>query len=96
MIIILDREYYAQVKKRLLLEEGKQYRYSFSKEDFYVYMISHEYKHYSSSGMGIRALADCFVFLKAEEQNLDLSCLKTSWLVTTLCMGKMNHKSNDS
>ena len=65
------REYYAQVKERLLLEEGKQYCYSFSKEDFYVYMISHEYKHYSSSGMGIRALADCFVFLKAEEQNLD-------------------------
>ena len=65
------REYYEHVKERLLLEEGKQYTYYFSKEDFYIYMISHEYKHFSSSGAGFRALADCFVFLKAEEANLN-------------------------
>ncbi len=70
------RNYYASVKERLLLEEGKQYTYYFSKEDFYVYMISHEYKHFISSGIGFRALADCFVFLKIEENNLDWNYIR--------------------
>ena len=71
------REYYENVKERLLLEKGKQYTYYFSKEDFYVYMISHEYKHFSSSGVGFRALADCFVFLKEEEPNLNWNYIRT-------------------
>lgn len=39
-------EYYQNVKKRLLKDEKNQYGYHFSPEDFYIFMIAHEYKHY--------------------------------------------------
>ena len=32
--------------------EGSRYGYHFSDEDFYLYMLAHEYKHFSGSGTG--------------------------------------------
>lgn len=55
-------DYYENVKDRLLKVQGKQYAYRFSEDDFYVYMISHEYKHYSGGGTGLRSLLDTYVY----------------------------------
>ena len=59
--------YYIDVKDRLIKDEGNNYGYHFSLEDFYVYMTAHEYKHYSGKGTGLRSLLDVYVFLKKFE-----------------------------
>ena len=63
--------YYRDVKSRLLPDEGFVYRYHFSDEDFYIYMIAHEYKHYSCSGTGLRSMLDTYVFLRKMGERLD-------------------------
>lgn len=56
--------YYRDVKSRLVKDEGNQYGFHFTDEDFYVYMVAHEYKHYSNSGTGLRSLLDTYVYLQ--------------------------------
>lgn len=58
------QEYYGDIKTRLLPDDGSKYGYHFSPEDFYIYMIAHEYKHYSAGGTGLRSLLDTYVYLK--------------------------------
>ena len=69
------QEYYGDVKARLLPDDGRKYGYHFSPEDFYIYMIAHEYKHYSASGTGLRSLLDTYVYLK--KVNLDMDYIAT-------------------
>ena len=57
-------EYYKHVKNRLLKDPENEYGYHFSPEDFYVFMIAHEYKHYNLGGTGLRSLLDTFVYLQ--------------------------------
>ncbi|MBR4195457.1 MAG: nucleotidyltransferase family protein [Synergistaceae bacterium] len=64
-------DYYADVKSRLIKDEGDNSGNHFSPEDFYVYMTAHEYKHYSAGGTGLRSLLDMYVFLKHFEGMLD-------------------------
>ena len=64
-------EYYADTKSRLLKDEGNNYGWHFSNEDFYVYMTAHEYKHYRLGGTGLRSLVDVYVFLKRFSESLD-------------------------
>ena len=40
-------------------------------EDFYIYIITHEYKHFSGCGTGIRSLLDCIILLNKFEKLLD-------------------------
>ncbi|MBQ7220037.1 MAG: nucleotidyltransferase family protein [Synergistaceae bacterium] len=56
--------YYSDTKSRLLKDEGNNYGWHFSTEDFYVYMTAHEYNHYRGGGTGLRSLLDVYVFLK--------------------------------
>ena len=60
-------EYYKDVKSRLILNDNSSFGYHFSKEDLYIYIISHAYKHYTGGGTGLRTLLDFYVYLKAEE-----------------------------
>ncbi|MBQ8782914.1 MAG: nucleotidyltransferase family protein [Clostridia bacterium] len=46
-----------------LLEDCK-YRYTLLKEDFYIFMLAHFAKHFKRTGVGIRSVADVYVFLK--------------------------------
>ncbi len=64
-------EYYADVKSRLLKDEGNAYGWHFSPEDFYLYMVVHENKHYSSNGTGLRSLLDTYVYLKNVELDFE-------------------------
>lgn len=47
------------------------YMYHMGINDVYVYSVCHMYKHFSTAGCGIRFLADNYVFLKKESENLD-------------------------
>ena len=51
--------------------------YHMSDEDFYIYITSHAYKHYSKSGTGIRTLLDFYAYLKAKEESLDFDYIQT-------------------
>ncbi len=55
---------YFDVKTRLVKEEGNDYGYRFTPEDMYVYVVAHEFKHFSNCGTGLRSLADTYVCLK--------------------------------
>lgn len=55
------REKYVDVKQRLLPDAENPYRFHFTPEDFYVFVIAHAYKHYSVSGTGVRTLADIYI-----------------------------------
>ncbi len=54
-------DYYAHVEDRLL---GDGYEKHFSREDFYIYLVAHEYKHYFLGGTSLRSLADTYIYLK--------------------------------
>lgn len=54
-------EYYRDVEGRLL--RGSGFERSFIPEDFYIYFLAHEYKHYAKSGTGLRSLLDTWVYL---------------------------------
>lgn len=65
------QEYYSDVKARLLPDKNSKFGYHFSPEDFYIYMIAHEYKHYSASGTGLRSLLDTYAYLKKVTLDMD-------------------------
>ena len=56
----------ASFHENLSKEYYQDYRVSaFSPEDFYIFLIAHEYKHYSGSGTGLRSLMDTYVYTKS-------------------------------
>ncbi|MCR5137194.1 MAG: nucleotidyltransferase family protein [Oscillospiraceae bacterium] len=67
--------YYRDIRSRMLQDEGSSFRYHLSPEDFYVYMIAHEHKHYQSSGTGLRSLLDTYVYLKKMGARLDFGLI---------------------
>jgi len=64
-------EYYRDVTSRLIKDEGSAFGYHFSDEDFYIYCMTHSYKHFCAGGNGIRALSDVYAFLKNVGDKLD-------------------------
>lgn len=54
------QEYYQDIEKRLV---GAGYEKHFMPAVFYIYMLAHEYKHYSAGGTGLRSILDTYVFL---------------------------------
>lgn len=62
---------YANVKDKLLPDQGKPYRFHFTQEDFYVFVLTHAHKHYSHSGTGIRTLTDLYVMNRKIGQTLN-------------------------
>ena len=45
-------------------DEDNAFGWHFSPEDFYIHLVLHEYKHYSTNGTGLRSLLDTYVYLK--------------------------------
>lgn len=58
------KEYFNSINSRLVKCEGKDYEYSFNNEDFYLFFIAHSFKHYRSTGMGLRFLVDMYLIIK--------------------------------
>lgn len=69
-------QYYKDIKKKLILNNGSSYGYHFTDEDFYIYIVSHIYKHYEEYGTGIRGLLDMYVYLKEMSQKLDYNYIE--------------------
>ncbi len=65
--------YYRDVRKRLLKDENNAFSRHFSDEDFYIFMIAHEYNHYSGRGTGLRSLLDTYIYLKKKEDAMNRS-----------------------
>lgn len=63
--------YFENVKERLIKNKDQDYGFHFKNEDFYLYMISHEYRHFLGSGTGVRSLVDTYVFLRKFGNSLD-------------------------
>ena len=64
-------DYYKDVKEKLIKDEGVKFGFHFSDEDFYIFMISHAFRHYRDNGVGIRTLLDIYVYNKAKGEALD-------------------------
>ena len=66
-----EYDYYKNVKDTLVKVDGTDYAYKFTDEDFYIYLITHSYKHFTECGVGIRSLMDIYVYQKAKGDSLD-------------------------
>ena len=55
-------EKYSAVKNMCIPDEGKQFGFHLSDEDFYVYITAHAYKRFSNSGTGLCTLVDFYVY----------------------------------
>ena len=63
--------YYQQLEGSML-ETGKM-----SDENFYVYLTAHIFNHYRKGGIGLRALADIYVFNRRFRERLNREYLET-------------------
>lgn len=68
---IMLRNYYDNIKERLIKDDGNSCGYHMSDEDFYIYVTTHAYKHYSHAGTGVRLLMDTYVYLSQKKDQLD-------------------------
>ncbi len=67
--------YFKDIDKRILKDPDSKFGRHFTDEDFYLYIKSHEYKHFSSGGTGLRNLVDTYLYLKSFNDKLDWSFL---------------------
>ncbi len=64
-------KYYKNIREKLLKEDGTSFAYRFTNEDFYIYFITHGFKHYDGDGNGLRFLCDMYVYVKAKQSEMD-------------------------
>lgn len=67
--------YYKDLTPHLIKDEDRSFGYHFSNEDFYLFMLAHEYKHFRLGGTGLRSLVDTYVFYKKFGSTLERSYL---------------------
>jgi len=70
-----QHDYFHNFSRAVLLE-GHNHTYTFTKEDFYVFMISHMAKHFYARGCGIRNLVDIYVYQKQFGAQLNKTHIK--------------------
>ncbi len=63
--------YCHMLSDRLTLDGKSQYGRRMTDEDFYIHMTAHTYRHYMSSGIGLRVLADTYIYLRHKKDSLD-------------------------
>ena len=68
--------YYRDVENRMCKDDGNRFGYHFSREDFYIFLVAHAYKHYLHGGIGIRNLLDVFVYTEKYRDCLDWTYLE--------------------
>ena len=73
-------KYYENVKGKLIKNDGDNCGYHFSDEDFYIYIMAHNAKHYNNQGgSGVRCLVDCYVYLIEKNNQLQPSENSLDW-----------------
>ena len=63
--------YYHDPSRLLMADDDGTCGMHMRDEDFYVYLVAHEHKHFSDGGTGLRSLADVHVWLRAKSDALD-------------------------
>ncbi len=63
--------YYKDIKDHLIKTDDCEYGYHFRDEDYYIYMLAHEYKHFSGGGTGVRSLVDTYIILQHFQDSYD-------------------------
>ncbi|MCQ4021681.1 MULTISPECIES: nucleotidyltransferase family protein [unclassified Ruminococcus] len=63
--------YYVCLDKLLIKDDASENGYHLGIDDFYTYMIAHQYKHHSAAGTGLRSILDCCVYLKKFGEELN-------------------------
>lgn len=71
------QKYYNNIKSKLIKDDNCKYGCHFSDEDFYIYLTTHEYKHYSGKGTGLRSLLDRYVYLHKKSDYLNWKYIET-------------------
>lgn len=64
------RPYFENITDRLL-ETSQSHLKEMTPEDFYLYLLAHELKHYRQSGTGLRALTDFYYYFPKVEHQLN-------------------------
>ena len=72
--------YYLDVQHRLRNDPDSKYGRHFSPEDFYVFMVAHEYNHFTERGTGLRSLLDTYVYLKSHRIDQEYVAAETAKL----------------
>lgn len=62
-----------KIADRLVPENGTEYRYNMTDEDYYLYMIAHMAKHMKYSGIGIKMVLDVWIYLRRYKNELNWS-----------------------
>ena len=63
--------HFADIKERLLKDANNACGWHMGLEDFYLYLLAHEHKHYSGGGTGLRSPLDIYVYLRAYGDDMD-------------------------
>lgn len=63
--------YFQSVKDRLIKDKGNEYGWHMGVEECYLYIVSHEYKHFRSGGTGLRSLLDTYMYLLKYQNQMD-------------------------
>lgn len=71
--------YYQDIQDRLILDADSTLRYRMTDEDFYIYLICHMYKHYHTSGTGLRSLVDLYIVNRTFGDRLDRAYLSAEF-----------------
>lgn len=69
-------KYYDDYFKNLVKVDGKEHKYEFKEEDFYLFLTAHSAKHCAEGGTGIRTIVDQFIYLENKKDVLDREYLK--------------------
>lgn len=69
-------EYYRDIERLLIPDGDGTMGMHLRDEDFYVYLLAHEHKHYAAAGTGLRSLLDLYVFLQKKCEALDWTYIK--------------------
>lgn len=64
-------EYYRDPSRLMIKDTGTNCGYHMSDEDFYIYMLAHAFKHYNYAGLGLRIIADTYVYLQHYRATMD-------------------------
>ena len=64
-------DYYRNPWERACQDQENPFHFYFSDEDEYLYLITHDFKHYDGSGCGIRMVLDLHYFLRKKGGTLD-------------------------
>ena len=64
-------DYYKSINDKLIKDSDNEFGYHFSDEDFYLFFLVHENKHFMGAGTGLRSLVDTYVLNRYYGDTLD-------------------------